>query len=911
MTKTTAHIIAHSHWDREWYLPFEKHRLKLVRLMEDLIEAFDKDPDFTSFHLDGQYVVLEDYLEIMPHRAETVRRLVEEGRLILGPWYILQDEFLVSSEANARNLLIGILESKQMGSYAKVGYFPDSFGNMGQAPQIISQAGIEAAVFGRGVRPVGFNNEIQKDSTHTSKFSEMYWESPDGTRVLAILFANWYNNGMEIPVEPEEAARYWSQKLADARQFASTSELLFMNGCDHQPLQKNLIQALKTAASVQPDVEFRHSSFPQYIQALNEAKPDDLDIVRGELRSQWTDGWITLVNTASARVYIKQANVYCQTMLEKVAEPLAAMAYLGGAAYPRHELRYAWKTLLKNHPHDSICGCSVDEVHLEMMTRFAKAGQVAETVAEESAQLLASQVNTSAFGEGSLPFVVYNTTGHARSGVIRVVLDVDREYFQAGKSPVEAYEELGSFEPGEWIVRDALGNDVLAEVRPLGRAFGYDLPEDRFRQPYWAYQLEVELYVKDVPGIGYQSFALVPAKDIAITEDHGKTSMITGTNEMENEFVRIRIGLDGSFAMDDKVNGCSYEGLGIYEDTGDIGNEYMYKQPDGEEALTTRNLPAKITVAENTPLRAVFRIEHSWMIPVQADDTLDQEIRSMTPFRVRKAQRVQELTEVKLRTELTLEKSARSVGIRCTIDNTAEDHRVRMLFPTGLDADYVTVDSIYELAQRPIQPEPAWTNPSNAQHQNGFVSLSGKNGGITIANKGLNEYEALEDGTLAVTLLRGVRELGDWGVFMTPEAQCKGQHTLEMLLISHDPDIIDSGAFVEAYQFPVPWTAVQTGVHDGSCPPAHAMLEWQGERLALSAIKAGEETEDLFVRVFNVSQEPSNICLAPAFEHSGVYNSTLLEADGPSLTGNTDSGYVQQIGSAKIETFGFRLPQRG
>ena len=120
--------------------------------------------------------------------------------------------------------------------------------------------------------------------------------------------------------------------------------------------------------------------------------------MRGELRSQRTDGWSTLVNTASARVYLKQMNQVGQTMLEKVAEPLAAFAHAGGQGqYPHHLLKYAWKTLMQNHPHDSICGCSVDEVHREMVTRFDKSRHVAETIVDDSKHAVAAAVDTSAF----------------------------------------------------------------------------------------------------------------------------------------------------------------------------------------------------------------------------------------------------------------------------------------------------------------------------------------------------------------------------------------------------------------------------------------------------------------------------------------------------------------------------------
>ena len=208
--KKTAHIISHTHWDREWYLPYETHHMMLIKTMDTLLDTFEKDPNFKYYHLDGQTVLLEDYLEVRPDRKELLEKVIKEGRLNIGPWYVLQDEFLTSSEANVRNLQYGHKDSKKYGvEPCKVGYFPDSFGNIGQAPQILKQAGIDAAAFGRGVKPTGFNNEVSADDKFESPYSEMYWESPDGSKVLGILFANGYCNGMEVPVDEKEAKEYW------------------------------------------------------------------------------------------------------------------------------------------------------------------------------------------------------------------------------------------------------------------------------------------------------------------------------------------------------------------------------------------------------------------------------------------------------------------------------------------------------------------------------------------------------------------------------------------------------------------------------------------------------------------------------------------------------------------------------
>ncbi|NAP00780.1 alpha-mannosidase, partial [Halomonas sp. MG34] len=207
------HIISHTHWDREWYLPYEKHHVLLIKLMDRLLDTLEKDPEFKSFHLDGQTIILDDYLQVRPNRREKLEKYIREGRLHIGPWYILQDEFLTSSEANIRNLQYGMKDAIQWGGISKVGYFPDSFGNMGQGPQILSQAGINNAVFGRGVKPTGFNNMVSDAEQYESPYSEMLWRSPDGSSVLGILFANWYCNGNEVPVDEKQAKQYWEKHL--------------------------------------------------------------------------------------------------------------------------------------------------------------------------------------------------------------------------------------------------------------------------------------------------------------------------------------------------------------------------------------------------------------------------------------------------------------------------------------------------------------------------------------------------------------------------------------------------------------------------------------------------------------------------------------------------------------------------
>jgi alpha-mannosidase len=889
-------------------MPYEKHHMRLVRLMDTLLETLERDPDFRSFHLDGQTIILEDYLQVRPEKREELRKRIQEGRLIIGPWYILQDEFLTSSESNVRNLLVGHRDAKQYGPVAKIGYFPDSFGNMGQAPQLIAQAGINVAVFGRGVKPVGADNTVQELDHYESPYSEMIWRSPDGTEVLGVLFANWYHNGMEVPVNPEEARRYWDGRIAAVQRFASTNHLLFMNGCDHQPVQTDLSAALTTARNLYPDLVFIHSSFPEYIAALEKAVDrSKLAVIEGELRSQRTDGWTTLVNTASSRVYIKQANQRCQTLLEKVAEPLAAFAHAHGHAYPHAMLNYAWKTLMQNHPHDSICGCSVDEVHREMMTRFAKAEHVADTIIEEAAQALAAQIDTSAFAayEGAVPFVVFNTSGTERSGAVTVELNVDTRSLY-DPSPEGAAAALAAKPLPAGYVVDHLGNVTAAVSKDLGVRFDYTLPDDRFRQPFMARKLEVTVDARQVPALGYRVYAWVPGEPGASADAE---SLVSGPRTLENSRLRAAIREDGTVDLLHKATGREYTGLNAYENTGDIGNEYIYKQDSGNAALTTRGLQARIELVEDTPMRAAFEIVHEWAIPASADARLQEEIETMVPLTRRQAGRSGETVPFVIRTRVILERDADRLQFRTTVNNQAKDHRLRALFPTDIASDVHYADSIFEIAKRNNVPAPEWKNPSNCQHQQAFVAVDHDQEGLLVANIGLNEYEVLRDGrnTIAVTLLRAVGELGDWGVFRTPEAQCQGEYTLEYAVIPYAGSQARYRAAKEAYQWQIPWTAAQAGVQEGDLPAEHAWMSWSGDTLALSAVKRNEDTNDLIVRWYNLAAEPAELSVYAPQGSRQLYLSNVLEEErGTKWPCDRQSAVAIEVKPAEIITVGIR-----
>ncbi|WP_342986566.1 alpha-mannosidase [Streptococcus parasanguinis] len=840
MENVVVHIISHSHWDREWYLPFESHRMQLVELFDNLFDLFENDPEFKSFHLDGQTIVLDDYLEIRPENRDKVQRYIDEGKLKIGPFYILQDDYLISSEANVRNTLIGQAECAKWGKSTQIGYFPDTFGNMGQAPQILQKSGIHVAAFGRGVKPIGFDNQVLEDEQFTSQFSEMYWQGADGSRVLGILFANWYSNGNEIPVDKDEALAFWKQKLADVRDYASTNQWLMMNGCDHQPVQRNLSEAIRVANELFPDVTFIHSSFDEYVQAVESALPEQLSTVTGELTSQETDGWYTLANTSSSRIYLKQAFQENSNLLEQVVEPLTIIT---GGHNHKDQLTYAWKTLLQNAPHDSICGCSVDDVHREMEVRFAKVNQVGNFVKTNLLNEWKGKLATQKAQSEHL-FTVINTGLHSKVDTVSTIVDVAVCPFKE-LHPTEGFKKMAALSLPDYHVEDLDGHLVEAEIEDLGASFGYTLPKDKFRQPYIARQVRVTVPVHLAP-LSWTTFQLLEGK-----APHHDGLFQNGV--IDTPFVTLSI--DDGLTLYDKTTNEAYEDFLRFEDRGDIGNEYIYFQPKGTEPIY-----AELTayeVLENNARYAKVLLKHDLTIPVSADEQLDAEQRGIIEFMNRKASRSEEVITIPLETEMTIFVDDPQIRFKTRFTNTAKDHRIRLLVKTHNTRPSNDSESIYEVVTRPNKPAASWENPENPQHQQAFVSLYDDVKGVTVANKGLHEYEILGDDTIAVTILRASGELGDWGYFPTPEAQCLRDFEVEYAVECHQAQGRFS-AYHRAKALQTPMTSLQVEKQEGSVAATGSLFNHPALNLPQvcpTAFKVAENEEGYILRYYNMSQE--------------------------------------------------------
>src|SRR4051794_38201565 len=275
------HLVPHTHWDREWYEPFQVFRMRLVELVDELLDSMEAD-DRLAFTLDGQVATVDDYLEVRPDGRPRIERLIADGRLAIGPWQILMDEFLVSGETIVRNLEIGWHAAQAYGGAMPVGYLPDMFGHVAQMPQILRRAGIRHAVVWRGV-PAAIDRHA------------FTWRAPDGSAVPAEYLVGGYGNGAYLLAGPDRLAEKVGRYVDASRAFYGDRSILAMSGTDHAVPSPTLARTVEEANARRSDVVVRIETLTSYIRAfdrdlldpagVNEPDPALAPAWTGELRS--------------------------------------------------------------------------------------------------------------------------------------------------------------------------------------------------------------------------------------------------------------------------------------------------------------------------------------------------------------------------------------------------------------------------------------------------------------------------------------------------------------------------------------------------------------------------------------------------------------------------------------------------
>jgi mannosylglycerate hydrolase len=839
--KLRAILVPHTHWDREWYSPFQVFRTRLVKMMDNLLSVLANDPKFTCFTMDGQVIPIEDYLEVRPEREQELRKYVREARIVIGPSYILPDNFLVSGEAHIRNLLLGMRLAEKYGKISKVGYMPDAFGQIAQMPQILRGCGIDTAIFTRGVGDEGENLK-----------SEFMWRAPDGqTSVLTHWLVCHYANLKQVSTNMSSALAYTTRAINMLKKKATTRNVLLMNGNDHVEAQPHIPQVVEKVNKTLPDVDVKIGTFSDYFQLVKAENPS-LQTCEGEFRGSKYEAVLTGVT--SARTYLKQTNVETETLLEQWVEPFDAWAWSLGEKHNHGLIWQAWKYLLECHPHDSICGCGIDAIHDEMMARFVSAQQLASAILKNDLCLIASKIN---LDKNDYAIVVFNPLNWSRTDVVKTTI-----FARKSTDEFELIDTNGKLVPF----------GILGE-RTIGWTHSTGWHEKVF---------DISFLAESVPACGYKTYRIRRlTKDEAEQIRRGRGSGLSPSegNTIENEYLKVEVEENGSIILTDKTTGTTYHDFNTLEDGGDVGDEYNYDPPREERLFSNKNLKAEVKLFEMGPARFTLRVEYELQLP--ADASVERKTRSS------------QLVPCHVTYYVSLYPKVPRVDFKLEFTNNAKDHRLRILFPTAITSDHAYADQAFHVIKRPIAVPQGknWLEaPAPTHAMQSFVSLGNGEKGVTVSTRGLMEYEVKKDGTIAVTLLRCVGMLsqeklptrpGAGPLIPTPGAQCQGSRLFEYSVISHRGTWEDSKAYLQAMQHKVPMRTVQVVDHEFAVlgdeaiipgeftepvvraaaspssylPSNHSYLSVEPGNIIVSAVKRAEDGSGIIVRVYNTTNE--------------------------------------------------------
>jgi alpha-mannosidase len=824
-------IVPHTHWDREWYSPFQTFRLRLVDLLDDLLPRLDADPSYAHFMLDGQMAVIDDYLAVRPEAETTLRRLATAGRLSVGPWYILMDEFLVSGETTVRNLQLGLDRAARFGGAMDVGYLPDMFGHVAQMPQLLEQFGFEHAVVWRGV-PAAVDR------------TGFWWSALDGSTVRAEYLVQGYGNGARLP-DDAKALVEMVQDFASTWERYQVGPILWMNGTDHLMPQPWLGRLVTEANDIQDDYELVVTSLADHVA---HASTEDLPSWTGELRSGALAN--LLMGVTSNRVDVRAAAARAERALEQLAEPLAAL-FIPPDRWPGALLDEAWLDMIRNSAHDSICACSVDEVCDAVLHRYAEAAHIGEGLSVRALDALAKSVNA----DGP---VLVNPSARPRSGIVELILPgeapidgtqvlnvrpADRvvgEIDLAGMAPVVVREmkhneriqslTLESVETGEalWSAeRDASGELLAPGARAeLDALAASGTGQVRIRVKAAPTQL-VLARIREVPGFGWRAWAPAPLDVAPVTVVDGM---------LDNGLIRVDAGGDGSWL----VNGRS--GFGRIVHGGDMGDTYNWCPPDDDVEVDAPERVA-LELLETGPLRGRVRIvaTYRWRerlggAPVDTDVTTTLELRAGEPF-------------VRVETEW---------------NNRTRDQRVRALFPLPEPATTSHAECVFAVVERGLVAEGGFSEMGIPTYPaKRFVRA----GGLMIVHEGVREYELVDivDGhaqALALTLARctGLLSQGPMSTRPLPAGPLtpmEGSQLQKPIVARYAVHVGDVDPFALVDHVLVPLQVIRATQGSGARATEGQALAIDGAPVSSLRRVAGR----LEVRVFNPSDDTTTVTI--------------------------------------------------
>ncbi len=836
-----VHIVPHMHWDREWYFTTEESRILLVNNMEEIMERLENDENYPHYVLDGQTAILEDYFQVKPEARERVKKLVQQGKLIIGPWYTQTDEMVVGGESIARNLLYGMKDCKEFGEPMMIGYLPDSFGQSEKLPLILNNFDIERAIFWRGA-----------SERHGTTKNNFYWESNAKGRVLTHLMPLGYAIGKYLPVEKEALETRMSKYMPVLERGAVNEAILLPNGHDQMPVQKNIYDVMDQLKNIYPDKNFFLSKYENVFEEVE--KVEKLDTIQGEL----LDGKYMRVHRSifSTRADLKAYNTRIENKITNRLEPLASMAYHLGFEYHEGLIEHMWKEIMKNHAHDSIGCCCSDHVHKDIENRFF----LAENKADELIRFYKRKITDAMSCEITLDkFVAFNLLPYLRESVIEGQIITKMKNFE---------------------LKDAQGNKVDFEIiatevvdaglidRQIVHYGNYD--------PFVKYTIN---FKDTVPAMGYKAYL--------VHEVEGEATVLAPTTNLsvENDFYEIQVEANGTLTIKDKKTNAVYHDVLMIEDGSDDGDEYDFSPLADDFIITSKDAQAKIKV-ETTTYKSVIDVEFTLNVPANLDERKDKVAAGSMDVHI----------------VATLKQNSPVLELSIDVDNRACDHRVRLLVPSHIPATHSISDNQFGSIERPVvdaamevwESENWDERPDSIYPMLSYVALA-HHQGLAVLTNSVREFEVIgeEFDTIAITLFRSVGFLGKEEMLRrpgrpsgiklaTPDSQLLTKLHFDVAIVANSASIArDAKEYTTPIEYynKMPYNAMKLNAVDFTTPYEFSLFEVDSADFITSVVKKAQDKEGIIVRAYQVSQPEVSVHVTSACGLNVVAETNMNERE--------------------------------
>lgn len=880
MSKNSLDIFYFSstHWDREWYQDFQGFRYRLVKMVNKLLDLLDTDPEFKTFHFDGQSVVLEDYSEISPENKDRLKKYISEGKILIGPWYTMPDEFNVSGESIIRNLMFGHrLCEKWGGNTWKYGYICDIFGHIAQLPQIFNGFSIKHSLLGRGT--------TESDPTYFK------WQSPDKSYTLNYKLPDDHGYGefnsfsYGVNADASLPLKERIKKTVDREINRSDIPIvILMDGADHADAHPDTSKFLKIISELYPDARVHHINLCEQGNLL-ESYADKLPAIEGELvkTPKNMHHYLHLItNTLSSYYSLKYANDECQNLIEKQTEPFMVMSQLDGHTINRSFIDLAYKYLLKNHAHDSICGCSVDRVHNDMECRFNQTKSLCREISNDYLHFSKGENKRGADGKYANILTLYNPLSVAVKKTVSVDIDFNPDFYAKYSEPF-GYEDINSFK-----IFDCDENEVPYCVTDIKRGYVRRV-YNQFAEKKDVHTVTLEV---NLPPLSKTDYKIIPSSSPV----RYMQRLSSGASFMENNHIKVTILENGSLEIYDKITNSTYTGLCVLSDDGEIGDGWYHTNPINDFTVFSSGGGCEIKKTEDGISRCTFTVTKHMNVP--KDMVYDK----------LGCRRNSETVCLEFIFKISLSKDSRMVEVEMEFDNKAADHRLRLMLPTGIKSDKYFASQAFYFCERSTGMDMTTQNfretDQYEKSTNGIVGVrdSEDKGLAFISPVGIHECSALKDGTMFLTLLRSFTKT----TRTNGETRCRENKILKykFAIAPLDKTVSKNDLLkMRDILWYTPITTIYEADENTKLTLPKSYITVSGKDISTSIIKCAQDSESaIIVRVFNVSGNSADGFINTAFEVKKAECINLNE-EYISDAEVKDNKILFSLGAYKIATF--------